>query len=226
MARGHVNAARRLMKRRQDGGGNVEDGPFCGAKRRRREERCKLPAGFRTDHPGLGRCHLHGGCSVVRHGWYSKITHTRIANLLDELAVIEMNAMDLIPEANLLRAMTIDFVNRFDIWEEALMAWFNDPENKARPRRMMDIMDASHLIESISRIVHRMHQIQSEGSISLDTFRRVTEHMGIIVARHVPDTDTLKKIEAEWLELAIDAKSSTPGALSTKGNESHGQEEE
>lgn len=35
----------------------------CGAKRRRIEDRCGLPAGHGTDHPGVGPCKLHGGAT-------------------------------------------------------------------------------------------------------------------------------------------------------------------
>ena len=34
---------------------------LCGAKRRRSNERCRRPAGWKTEHPGTGRCVLHGG---------------------------------------------------------------------------------------------------------------------------------------------------------------------
>lgn len=183
-------------------------GKKCGAPRRgiHKGKTCKQPAGARTKHLGVGRCSRHGGNATVKHGWYSAITHARIAGVLDELGKMEMNVMDLVPEANLLRAMTIDFVNQYDEFVEALLAWYADPAANQRPRKIMDISDASHLIESISRIVHRMHQIQSEGSISLDTFRRVTEHMGIIVAQHVPDPVVLNAIETAWMDLALDTK--------------------
>lgn len=183
-------------------------GGVCGGKRRglHKGEICNRPAGAGTKHVGVGRCHLHGGNALVKHGWYSKITHARIAGVLDEIGKIEMNVMDLIPEANLLRAMTIDFVNQYDAFVEALLAWYADPEANSRPRKVMDISDAAHLIESISRVVHRMHQIQNEGSISLETFKRVTEHMGIIVAQHIKDPVILEAIESQWMELALDAK--------------------
>lgn len=121
--------------------------------------------------------------------------------------------MDLIPEATVLRALTVDFINRYNEFQEALMAWYADPESNSRPRKIVDLSDAAHLIESISRIIHRMHQIQSEGAISLETFKRVTELMGIIVAKHVKDPVTLEKIESEWMSLALDAKA--PSAPST-----------
>lgn len=183
-------------------------GGNCDGNRRgsHRGTPCKRPAGAGTKHLGVGRCRTHGGNARVKHGWYSAITHARIAGVLDDLSKIEMNVMDLIPEANLLRAMTIDFVNQYDAFVEAILAWYADPEANSRPRKIMDISDAAHLIESISRVVHRMHQIQNEGSISLETFKRVTEHMGIIVAQFVKDPIVLENIEAHWMELALDAK--------------------
>jgi hypothetical protein len=37
------------------------DSRYCGAKKRQGEGFCKRPAGWGTDHPGVGRCKLHGG---------------------------------------------------------------------------------------------------------------------------------------------------------------------
>lgn len=37
------------------------DKPKCGAKKRQGEGTCQRPAGWGTDHPGTGRCKLHGG---------------------------------------------------------------------------------------------------------------------------------------------------------------------
>jgi len=188
----------------------------CGAPRNSPEHRgepCRRAAGYRTGHPGQGRCSLHGGQATdrfVSHGIYSMVTHHRVSEVLQRLSEQEMNVMDLIPEANVLRALTIDFINRYDQFQDALMAWYADPESNTRPRKVVDLADASHLIESISRVVHRMHQIQNEGAISLETFKRVTEHMGIIVAKYTKDPVVLQKIEDEWMDLALDAKSAPP----------------
>ena len=41
--------------------------PICGAKKRNgpnKGEPCRRPAGWGTNHPGTGRCKLHGGCST------------------------------------------------------------------------------------------------------------------------------------------------------------------
>lgn len=139
-------------------------------------------------------------------GAYAYVRFNKIRDLMTRLSRIEYNAMDLIPEANLLRALTIDFINRYEEFSDALMAWYHDPESNTKPRRVMDISDASYLIESISRVVERLHRIQSQGAISLETFKRITERMGMIVANHVADPETLNKIEAEWMALSLDAK--------------------
>lgn len=37
---------------------------YCGAKLRKKDRTCRHPAGWGTDHPGVGRCRLHGGASL------------------------------------------------------------------------------------------------------------------------------------------------------------------
>ena len=179
---------------------------------------CKSPAGARTDHPGQGRCSWHGGKAAnhgsraLVHGWASQVQHTRVSEILDQIAKIDHDAMDLVPELNLLRAMTVDWINRYDVFVDALMAWYEDPESNSKPRRILDITDAASLVESISRVAQRLHQIQSEGSISMETFKRVTENMGMIVARYVKDPLVLNRIEFDWMQLAMDSKKA-PAAL-------------
>lgn len=145
-------------------------------------------------------------------GAYKYVRFNKIRDLMTRLSRIEFNAMDLIPEANLLRALTVDFIERYEEFSEALMAWYHDPESKTKPRRVMDISDASYLIESISRVVQRMHQIQSQGAISLETFKRVTERMGMIVANNVKDPLVLNKIEEEWMQLSLDNREAPPSS--------------
>ena len=39
----------------------IADGSHCGAAKRQGAGTCTRPAGWGTDHPGFGRCKLHGG---------------------------------------------------------------------------------------------------------------------------------------------------------------------
>jgi hypothetical protein len=106
----------------------------------------------------------------------------------------------------LLRTLVVDYVERYEDFHEALIAWHADSTKTSKPRKVLDITDAGNLIEKISRTVQRIHQIHSTGSITLDTFKRVVESMGIVVAKHVEDKTILDAIEGEWSNLALDPR--------------------
>jgi len=134
------------------------------------------------------------------------LKHNGIREKLEKLGNIEADVLNLVPEAQLLRALTVDFIDRYEDFLEKLDAWYADKDSKTKPRRIMDIADASRLIDSIGKMVERIHKMRQEGAISLETFRRVTEQMGIIVAKHVADGKLLGVIEHDWACIAIDAK--------------------
>ena len=50
-----------------DGRSRDCDKPKCGGKRRGTEGQCQRPAGWGTDHPGIGACKLHGGSTPNHH---------------------------------------------------------------------------------------------------------------------------------------------------------------
>jgi len=144
----------------------------------------------------------------VIHGRYSQIGHTRLRALLSDLERKDRNTMDLEPDVRLMRALLIDYVNRYDEFVEALITWYRERVRQAKhlpppPLRVLDLHEAAGLLEGASRIVERMHKINREGSVTLDSFRRLMETMGMTVARHVKDTEILQKIEKEWESLVI-----------------------
>lgn len=142
----------------------------------------------------------------MKSGRYSTIDHEGFREKLGKLESIEQDVMDLIPEVQLLRTLVIDYVERYETFAEALIAWHADSSKTSKPRKVLDITDAGNLIEKISRTVQRIHQIHSSGSITLDTFKRVVESMGMVVAKHVGEKSTLDAIEQEWSNLALDAR--------------------
>lgn len=65
----------------------TEPGPpdhFCNAETRDGTP-CRNRAGYKTDHPGEGRCHLHGGSTPVKHGLYSKLDRYELGDRIQEL---------------------------------------------------------------------------------------------------------------------------------------------
>ena len=182
----------------------------CGAKTRSGGT-CQHPAGFGTDHLGQGRCKFHGGCNPIRHGRYSKIQRPRIQQLLSELEN-DPDPLDLVPEANLIRAVVVDFGERFDELVEALTAWneaefaeAEAQERKARPQPIPQFQEIAQLAESVSRVVERAQKVREKSSLSLETLQRVMSAMGATVAKHVEDPDTLRAIERDWAEIRVSA---------------------
>lgn len=167
---------------------------------------CRLPSGRNTEHPGSGYCKMHDGKSAYDpiHR-YRGIKNKSVRAQLRELAHIERNVFDLVPEIMLMRGLLVDYVERFYEFREALLAWYK--ENKQKPRMAVDIIEASHMIEGVSRIIERHHRIERSGSIDLATFNRAVEAMGIIVAKHVRDGKILDAIENEWSMVSLDTKS-------------------
>ncbi len=86
--------------------------PTCGANAKQSKKPCKRPAGWGTDHPGEGRCKLHGGSSTgpktaqgrlkvalahTKHGKYSKL----LQNSMDKSKYYREIAENLLPEFEL-----------------------------------------------------------------------------------------------------------------------------
>jgi len=100
---------------------------ICGAKNRYGEP-CQHEAGWGTDHVGTGKCKLHGGNAgrPVEHGLYSaryaSLKETRIKELYEGFQSDD-EPLNLLPEANLLRALIIDYIERYEEYTDALIAW-------------------------------------------------------------------------------------------------------
>lgn len=158
----------------------------CGSALRNKPGRfCGQWAGARTDHPGVGRCWLHGGASPIKHGRYSSIPRERLREKLEQLAN-DPNPLDLVPDLQLLRAVLLE-VNSL-------------PVDKMGPKYAVLHAD---LIERMSRVAKRIHEMQNEQSLSVATFRRLLAQMGLSVAKYVDDA-TWRKIEAEWNEIKVE----------------------
>jgi hypothetical protein len=114
------------------GGAELQPNYFCRARNAARMKYCSSRAGAGTDHLGQGRCKRHGGASPKRHGLYSKIIVTRLAELLDDAASIP-DPLSLLPELALLRVIVVDFINRHEVITAAVLAWHNSFGQTQRP---------------------------------------------------------------------------------------------
>lgn len=172
--------------------------PPCGAATRSGKP-CQRPAGHGTNHPGEGKCKLHGGATPVKHGRYARIQRERIRQLIDEFAS-DPDPLNLLPELELLRALIIDFVERYDENAEALLRWNRtfdrnyraaremseehgeDPDGvdplgiePSKPDKVVDILSVGAYITQISSIVDRIRKSRETQTFSMATIDKLWE---------------------------------------------------
>ncbi len=175
----------------------------CGAKKRQGSGKCTQPAGWGTDHTGEGKCKLHGGGSKPKHGRYSTVKHGRIRELYEKFAA-DPDPLNLLPELAHVRAILVDFVERYDEWKEAILAWhesFYTGEGTPKPRQVMDIADARNTVLAIAKVVEVIERIK--GNVTRTDLLRIMAEMGRAVDHEVTDERARERIKNRWMEIRI-----------------------
>lgn len=183
--------------RSQPAGVPSERGPLCGAKLRKKDRTCTQRAGHKTDHPGIGRCWLHGGRAKRKHGLYSEVLAEHNRELIDQLAAAP-DLVSLHHEIALARAALVEFAALTKQASETTRAAAADPSpaglsvtpeaaapGSTGPSAMVPALSPAasrameterqvsrlgamfELLEAISRMVKRQADIQFQGSFKL-----------------------------------------------------------
>lgn len=197
--------------------GNPEPTPGCCNAKTRNGRYCARPLGFGTSHYGQSRCKNHGGMTPTKTGLYSEIITTPIRERIKQFEESGRDPFDLIPEAQLIRALAVDYVERYDAFRDALMAWHVSYQSGAnenpKPLQLLDISDAAKIADRVGSIIEKAHKIRTEGSITLATFQRLLEQMGLAVARRVAALSSINEderaalltsIETDWGAIRVD----------------------
>jgi hypothetical protein len=117
----------------------------CGA-RTRAGSPCSKVAGWRTDHPGQGRCYLHGGRTPIKHGRYSTVQRATVRELFERFSGDE-DPWNVAEELALVRALLHDFIDRHGQFVAALSAWYDTWEGRyiplpeAEKKALVDALD-------------------------------------------------------------------------------------
>ena len=92
---------------------NPKNYNICGARTRNIDAKgpyCRLPAGFKTDHFGVGRCKIHGGCNGMgpnnknwKGGRYADLWRGRLKEHYSQIHDDKTNPLDLMPELEVAR---------------------------------------------------------------------------------------------------------------------------
>lgn len=145
----------------------------CGAKTRSGGT-CQKPAGWGTDHAGVGRCRLHGGKSPIKHGRYSSVRGVLAEKMAKHAA--DTDPIDLIPELSMLRALL-----------EGWLEKNTDTIETAIPGIMA-------LIGDIRKIVDTIHKIQTREILTMTEVTIVLSTLAAILREEVTDESTLADI--------------------------------
>lgn len=146
---------------------------YCGAKTRNpmaKGEYCTQPAGHRTDHRGEGRCWLHGGRNVIKSGRYSGVKHERLDQLIAEM-IEDDDPLNTSAEIAAARAHYYDFIERYQEWFAALLAWHESYTPGQPHARLMDSLgdflsefEAEHSARDLQQ--HRIYQVLKKWHIA------------------------------------------------------------
>lgn len=141
----------------------------CGAKTRNGGH-CQLTAGWGTQHPGNGRCKLHGGASPgapIITGRYS-LAHRKSLEEKARTFANDLQPGSLLSELALMRALLQEHLE-------------NNPDDTERQFGMM---------EAIGRMVERIVKIMSSTSLTQSDVRHLQDRFALALLTYVPDADT------------------------------------
>jgi hypothetical protein len=199
------------------------DGPLCGSPKKQGPGTCTQKAGWGTDHEGQGKCKLHGGKTPIRSGRYSTITRPRIAELLDQFRA-DPDPLNLLEEVLLLRALIVDYSNRYDEMQEALIAWhasFSEGYQKAcreaaergdpdpdpvdhvtKPRQIIDILEVGKFVVAVGTLTERIQKQRDNGMITMATLDRILGQVGEEIVAVAQEAIHDQHTRTHFLELA------------------------
>lgn len=202
--------------------GKLEANYYCRAWNGKRKKYCKAKAGAGTDHAGVGRCRWHRGNGTVTHGLYRRYEPIHVESLrqLIERFEADPDPLNMLPELAALRALFVDWINRYQDWRDALLAWYammgrrrdqdqvvativNQVLNDAAPRQVLDISDGYRLLSEASKVIERIEKIAAENAISRKDLNRVMAEQLRVLREEVKDDEAVKRVIDGWYRIRV-----------------------
>jgi hypothetical protein len=148
---------------------------------------CKNPAGFRTNHPGEGKCYLpgHGGCSTGRPittGVNAKKTSRQLRDKMTK-HLANPNPLDLTGELALLRSLIDHFMEKLEEAEK-------DPTREDAGTFIL-------LVQGVQKVADTISKIQSRELLTIAEMTLVLVVLADVLREEVKDADTLERITSK-----------------------------
>ena len=167
----------------------------CGAANRRGGT-CGQAAGWGTDHPGTGRCKLHGGRAgrPPLHGRYSLAHRASLAEKAQRFRT-DPAPGDLSEELVLMRALLQDYLERFG-------------EHLAL--RAEDIQFLAGMVEQVGRLVERISRIHNSTALTQAELQLLQARLADLLVTYVADPEQRRRFLDE-LRAAVGPARLGPG---------------
>ena len=142
----------------------------CNGHLLRRPGYCSNRAGQWTTHDGTGRCVKHDMSRA--HGAnrrYTALQETAIGALADEIAAYDDDPTNITDELTIARALFVDWIQRYQKFSEALIAWhesFTTGEVVRKPVRILDITQANQQIQTIAKLAQQLEDSRLRDALS------------------------------------------------------------
>ena len=131
---------------------------------------CSNRAGQWTTHDGAGRCVKHDMSRAhLANTRYTALQETTIGILADEIAAYDDDPTNITDELTLARALFVDWIQRYQEFSEALLAWhasFATGRAAPKPARILDITQASQQIRVIAQLAQQLEDSRLRDALS------------------------------------------------------------
>jgi len=168
---------------------NKKNYEICGAKTRAGTP-CKKPAGWGTNHKGIGKCKLHGGATPIKHGLYSKYTNHRLGDMIDKLSGDD-ELLNLRKTIALQQSLIIDILNKVE-----------DESLTLTPRLSKTLSDIG---DKLGKNIERRQKVE-EGEkyiLQIEEVQNVVNQVVVIVQEEVKDPAVIDKVGTRLKELSF-----------------------
>lgn len=200
--------------------GTLDPNHFCRGWNTKRQKYCRQRAGHNTDHLGVGRCAWHGKGGRMTHGRYSKYVGESLQKHLEDIQAEDGDRTDLTQEVDMFRALTAQFMERYDEMVEALFTWNNREEvdalideRRSKPQRIPDITVIGKMVQDAAALADKIHAQAHRDSIPKRDFFRLQDAMSDAVAARLRGVshilgddqvgDLISGISDDWSEIRL-----------------------
>lgn len=160
----------------------------CNGRKKDGTGYCQNPAGWKTDHVGTGRCHLHGGLATGRpiihgktsiHAMRQEIKDGTLNDLMEKFIAID--STDSRQEIAMYRAYVVKVINQQEELIEAILAWHESNGTKPKPDDLPKISVVARSLKELTDAIQKQRKLVLDTAVSARRFRNFLTNLKSIV---------------------------------------------